>query len=206
MDANLILGLTSIAASMLGNKKTKLPEMQRTETPNLKMMDETTVNNQKEEVITAGRAMLDNATKNIKQTANAASGLRSGKVYENMFDVSGKIAAETASKMNDIDMQAMQFNNNVLTWIANFNAAQNAAIAGRQFQQAQLDAQYKNDTSSGLASIGQSLLTKDKEGNYINDLSSIFGGSKAAKTVSDIGLSEDVIWKNSSSYFPSFFK
>ncbi len=204
MDANLILGLTSIATSFLGNKKTKLPEMQQTETPNLKMMDETTVNNQKEEVITAGRAMLDNATKNIKNTANAASGLRSGKVYENMFDVSGKIAADTAGKMNDIDMQAMQFNNNILTWTANFNAAQNAAIAGRQFQQAQLDAQYRDDRSAGFASLGQSLLTTDKDGNYVNDLSRMFGGSKKTSTVSDIGLSEDVIWKNSSSSFPAF--
>ena len=184
MDANLILGLTSIATSFLGNKKEKLPAYEKVAAPNLKMMDETTVSNQKEQVVTAGRALLDRATSDIKQTANAASGLRSGKTYENMFDVSGKIAADTAGKMTDIDMQALDYNNRVLQFVANFNASQNAAAANRQYQQVQMTNANRDDNSAALAGLGKVFLSKDDKGNYVNDLSKIFGNKK--KSISNI--------------------
>ncbi|HPN32421.1 MAG TPA: hypothetical protein PKY81_15825 [bacterium] len=176
MINEIVGGALTLSSLFSKDKEPSLPKMKRTETPNLKMMDATMVSDQKEQAIDTTRKELKTQTDKILTGANAAQGLRVGSTFKDVFDIDAAASANLAGKMVDIDNQALAFNNSVLQWTANFNAAQEAAIAGREWNNAQVKNAYnsENSTGSALGGLGELLFKKDNDNNYILPLDNIF--------------------------------
>ncbi len=181
------LGLASLAFSGLTkNKKPQTVNYEKTPAPNLKMMDSTMIGDLKEQAFTTASAIADKQTKNILSTANSANGLRSGKVFKTAFDTNTALAGNLADTMTNIDTTALNMNNSMLQWTANFNAAQNATAANVALGNAstinQANANNTAGTDAAFGALANLAFRTDKDGNRINMFSDIFG----EKTTSEV--------------------
>jgi len=176
MINEILGGVLTVSSLFSKDKKPSLPEYRKVTAPNLKMKDATMVSDQKEQAIDTTRKELKMQTDKILTGANKAQGLRVGSTFKDIFDVNAAASANLAGRMADIDNQALNFNNSVLQWTANFNAAQEAAASGRDWNNAQVMNSYnaENSTGASLGGLGELLFKKDKDNNYILPLDKIF--------------------------------
>lgn len=184
MIGNIVMGLASAAMAAGQKNKSTSVNFEKTAAPNLKMMDSTYTSNAKEGVVSNASSLLNAARTRTLNASNAASGMRTGKTFSSLFDTQSAIAANTASAMNDIDAQALNFNNSVMSWIADFNLRQNSAAADvAQNNTTHADAAANANSanlSGGLSNLSQIFLSKDKDGNYVYPIG---GSSKKNSSV-----------------------
>ncbi len=160
------------------NKKAKIPKYNPVAAPNLKMMDETMVSDQKEQVIDTTRKELKTQTEKVLTGANKAQGLRVGSTFKDIFDINAAASANLAGKMIDIDNQALAFNNSVLQWTANFNTQQAALKAQRDWKAAEITQSQYDSSAAGtgkfLGSLTNMAFATDNKGNRLNYFKNIF--------------------------------
>jgi len=173
------IGIGSMLVNAFSKKKkAKIPEYKPVAAPNLKMMDATMVSDQKEQALDTTRKELKTQTNKILTGANKAQGLRVGSTFKNIFDVNAAASANLAGKMIDIDNQALNFNNSVLQWTANFNAQQAAWKAQRDWKNAEIQ-QYNYDqdyaaTGKFFGGLTNMAFAIDDSGKRLNYFGSIF--------------------------------
>ncbi|HOK41574.1 MAG TPA: hypothetical protein PLD27_11110 [bacterium] len=170
-----ILAGGSLLASLIDKpKKPKpisMPQVPQVEEPEYKKLTEKDISNIKEQALAQTQKTIQQQTTDLINYANRLQGMRVGGTLAKILEQQQIYNTNLATMLANIDLQALQYNNQIEQWLSSFRLNQQAHATNIALSNSQMQYNYNLATWQARQNLYGSLFylatATDKLGNFI---------------------------------------